>query len=285
MGKRRGKEKGRKGRGRNRSGIKKPNMKVKKGFKKSGGRRGGEGKRKRNRKVQKNGKMGIRQRGNPRQHWRQETFCPVEIATALKLKYNQVRNFKKQLKRAQNHAKIISRKKGKKGDFATVAEIVSSSVGGNLSKPSCQSDSVTDASSTGMTLQNCSTSIESDCGDISVDESLTGECSDTMTAFETKITECEGSGSCTCWTEAVAMKPDIQKCSAKDEADRVKAAKNTCLAAFGACKKAQDSAVQIPASCPKPQTGMTTTAKPGRRGRMLADIMAKSLFHRSRSVL
>ena len=46
-----------------------------------------------------------------------EIFCTVEKASSLKLLYNQVFNFKKQLKRAKNHANIVKKKKDKSGIF------------------------------------------------------------------------------------------------------------------------------------------------------------------------
>lgn len=49
----------------------------------------------------------------------------------------QVYNFEKQLKRAQSFASIVSKKKGKKDNFAATASILTDVVGGDLNKPSC----------------------------------------------------------------------------------------------------------------------------------------------------
>ena len=51
--------------------------------------------------------------------------------------YGQVANFIRQLKRAENHAKIVSKKKDKKDNFQNDAAILQDAVGGDLSAPSC----------------------------------------------------------------------------------------------------------------------------------------------------
>merc|ERR1711874_467609 len=180
------------------------------------------------------------------------TFCPTEKATSLKLLYNQVYNFKKQLKRAQNQANIVKNKKAKKDNFAKDAAILTDVVGGNLTNPTCSAEgsSATNAASLASTLSSCSSSITTSCEDITINSTLTGSCSDTMTTFEAKVTTCKTDDSCTCWTEAFAMKSDITSCSALDEANSVKAKKKACLKTFSSCKSAQDSAVQYTATCP-----------------------------------
>jgi len=197
---------------------------------------------------------------------RQSTFCPVEKATSLKLLYNQVYNFKKQLKRAQNQAKIVQKKKVKNNIFMKDALILTDIVGGNLTDPACSAAAATErsasqASSAGSILAACSASITTSCQDITINATLTGSCSATMTAYENKIVECRSSG-CSCWTEAVAMKSDVTRCNAVTESDNVKIKKKTCLKTFSGCKKAQDSAVEYTATCPAPVTPTSSTSSP-----------------------
>merc|ERR1711892_1466631 len=164
------------------------------------------------------------------------TFCPAEKATSLKLLYNQVYNFKKQLRRAQNHVKIVKRKKNKKDTFKKDAAILTDVVGGNLTAPSCTAASATrsgpKAASKASILASCSTTISTSCEEISINTTLTGSCSTTMTDFEEKVTACRESKTCTCCTEAVAMKSDITKCNALKESEGVKSKKKTCLKTF-----------------------------------------------------
>ena len=99
------------------------------------------------------GKTGNRQRqrerGNKRANKKSKTssgcsrqtttFCPAEKALALKMLHGQVKNFVKQIKRAENHAKIVSKKKAKQADFESHAAILQDAVGGNISAPACAS--------------------------------------------------------------------------------------------------------------------------------------------------
>ena len=98
---------------------------------------GGETHRRERQRGNKPGKKAKTQSGCPRQTT--TTFCPTEKALALKLLYGQVKNFFKQLKRAENHAKIVSKKKAKKADFESDAAILTEAVGGNISAPTCAS--------------------------------------------------------------------------------------------------------------------------------------------------
>ena len=106
------------------------------------GRRGGAGRARATANRKAGGETHRRERqrtqsGCPRQTT--TTFCPTEKALALKLLYGQVKNFFKQLKRAENHAKIVSKKKAKKADFESDAAILTEAVGGNISAPTCAS--------------------------------------------------------------------------------------------------------------------------------------------------
>jgi len=102
-----------------------------------------------------------------------------------------------------------------------------------------------------------------------------------MEAFESKVTTCKTDDSCTCWTEAINMKSDLTDCKATDEMNRVKALKSNCLDKFGDCKKAQDGAVELTASCPAAAVttmapSMTTMAMKHRK--LLDKLLARSLI-------
>merc|ERR1711874_270427 len=181
--------------------------KKSKGKKRSRNRKKTKGRKSLNRKGTNSEKM--KGNGKPkrkpslRRDPKSTTFCPTEKATSLKLLYNQVYNFKKQLKRAQSQANIVKKKKAKKDNFAKDAAILTVVVGGNLTNPTCSAKgrSATNAASQGSTLSSCSSTIASSCQDITINSTLTGSCSDTMTTFEAKVTTCKTDDSCTCWTE------------------------------------------------------------------------------------
>jgi len=229
--------------------------------------------RKKQRKVsERNG----RKKSNPcvRQT---DIFCPAEKALSLKMLYGQVANFIRQLKRAENHAKIVSKKKDKKDNFQNDAAILQDAVGGDLTAPSCASSrSASTAGEKGQILSNCSNTIASACTDITVNITLLGSCQTMMESFQTLVTSCKTNDSCTCWSQAAGMKAGITACKATDEMNRVKGLKADCLAKFGDCKKAQDSAVEFTASCPSPTS--VTTAVPVRRRDLMRGVLARNLI-------
>merc|ERR1711874_342603 len=203
---------------------------------------------------------------------------------SLRVLYNQVYNFKKQLKRAQNQANIVKNKKAKKDNFAKDAAILTDVVGGNLTNPTCSAEgsSATNAASLASTLSSCSSSITTSCEDITINSTLTGSCSDTMSTFEAILTTCKTDDSCTCWNEAFAMKSSITGCSAVEEANSVKSKKKSCLKIFSSCKSAQDSAVHYTATCPATTTMPTaSTTKSARRRNFVEKLLARNLIRHS----
>jgi len=241
-------------------------------------------KRNKNKKKNKQARKKASRKSQTRSDCRQtSTFCPAEKALALKMLYAQVANFFRQLKRAENHAKIISKKKEKKDNFESDAAILQDAVGGNISAPVCASGSrsASTAGEQGQTLADCSNSIGAACADVTVNTTLLGDCKTKMEAYQAKITTCKTDDSCTCWTEATDMKSDITDCKATDEMNRVKALKSSCLDKFGDCKKAQDSAVELTASCPtiSVTTGAPSMTTMAAKHRQLVDrLLARNLI-------
>ena len=118
-----------------------------------GGNNAANGKRRKlmkKNKKNKNGKNARRPRKQKKQSrtgrrrsskgcGRQSTFCPAEKAQTLNLYYNKMTNYFKQLKRAENWAKIVGKKKEKKDAFTNDALVLEDAVGGNFSAPACGS--------------------------------------------------------------------------------------------------------------------------------------------------
>ena len=73
--------------------------------------------------------------------------------------------------------------------------------------------------------------------------------------------------------------------------DRVQGLKTACLSQFSECKKAQDAAVELTATCPATQITMTTmstmttgaamTTMSAKRRRLIADILKRNVIKRS----
>ena len=114
---------------------------VRPGLRRKMNRKGGDEKKKARRQRKKEEKGGGKEKVKQRSECSRQTttFCPAEKALALKMLYGQVANFFRQLKRAENHAKIVSKKKGKKDNFESDAAILQEAVGGSFSAPSCAS--------------------------------------------------------------------------------------------------------------------------------------------------
>jgi len=262
---------------RRRNMNRKPMKQKKKGASKN------RGKNKRNNKRKQKKSRNLK-KGTRKNCARQSAFCPAEKAQALNIYYNKMANYFKQLKRAENWAKIVLKKKEKKDGFVNDALILEDAVGGDVSAPVCSSNARS-ASASGATLKNCSASIEDSCADISIDASVSGDCKTKMETFQTKVDGCKTSDDCTCWTEAFAMKSDLSSCEAKTEMDRVQGLKTSCLSKFSECKQAQDAAVELTATCPASQTTMTTgaamTTMAAKRRRLIANILHRNVIKRS----
>ena len=153
---------GRRMKGRRRQNKKRKAKKMSKKFKRRGKNQSKDSKRK-GKKLSKNSKRGgskksrsskpgrksvsggsknkkrkskKKSRARQSKNCRQTTFCPADKALSLKILYGQVANFFRQLKRAENHASIVKKKKSKKLDFANDAVILKDAVGGNFFAPS-----------------------------------------------------------------------------------------------------------------------------------------------------
>ena len=116
--------------------AKKTNSKRRKLIKKNKKNKNGKNAR-RPRKQKKQSRTGRRR--SSKGCGRQSTFCPAEKAQTLNLYYNKMTNYFKQLKRAENWAKIVGKKKEKKDAFTNDALVLEDAVGGNFSAPACGS--------------------------------------------------------------------------------------------------------------------------------------------------
>ena len=97
-----------------------------------------KGKKKQNNKRKQKKSRNL-MKGSRRNCARQSAFCPSEKAQALNIYYNKMTNYFKQLKRAENWAKIVGKKKEKKDAFTNDALVLEDAVGGNFSAPACGS--------------------------------------------------------------------------------------------------------------------------------------------------
>ena len=98
-----------------------------------------KGKKKQNKKRKQKKSRNLKKGSSRSNCARQSAFCPSEKAQALNIYYNKMTNYFKQLKRAENWAKIVVKKKEKKDGFVNDALILEAAVGGDISAPVCNS--------------------------------------------------------------------------------------------------------------------------------------------------
>lgn len=218
--------------------------------------------------------------------------CLQNALDSLEFEKNQIQNFYKQQSRAKNHNKTIGGKLGKKDEFSAAAVLMLDALGGNISNPSCNSNSTSAAALAAIAnynlLNNCSASVEEACTmpTETYNATITAQLDACATIFDTsksiaddcrslKMNTVNGTNACICWANAAIGIKVAKKagCKASSTAKSVKTQKTKCLVAFGDCKKAEDSAVALIHAC---MTGdiksLEEAAKDSVNGRLEGDL-------------
>merc|ERR1712241_502569 len=199
--------------------------------------------------------------------------CLENAVYVLKYLRSQVRTFNRKFARIKSFNKTVWNKLGKKGVFEETAKYLLLALGGNISTAACgetgsRSRSSRDKNtsvSTYNTLNNCSAAIHEACtmpNTTLSDEDVTAlaTCTDTFNKTAMAADDCrtnskytsDGTAACSCWSKIVAGINKVKQsgsCNATTTNDAVKASKNSCMEAFSACRKAEDSAVQLVYTC------------------------------------
>jgi len=194
--------------------------------------------------------------------------CLTNLVAALKYERDFVANFMNQKARAESFNKLIGKKGGKNDEFKNSTTYLLTALGGNVSNLTCGSnkDSSTSeaAIKTYKTLTNCSTNVAEACmiPNTTVNFTKLDTCKtyyedvqkNNKKCFEmTNKAKANGTAVCECWKSAAdtvaTAKSKSPSCSANQAQSDLKVLKNTCLAAFGACKKAEDASVSFILKC------------------------------------
>ena len=153
--------------------------------KRTGKKKTGKGKKKsknENKKKKRGSRKKTRNGGGRkcgRQSGADDSTCLANIGTVYDYIATQITNFEKQKKNVDRFKDIMTRKGGKKDNFANSTSFISSACTGN-----------TEASSNLATLNNCSTSINSGCTLPTVDEDTLASCQTSFDGVESKNDEC-----------------------------------------------------------------------------------------------
>jgi len=199
--------------------------------------------------------------------------CLENAVYVLKYLRSQVRTSNRKFARIKSFNKTVGNKLGKKGVFEETAKYLLLALGGNISSAACgetgsRSRSSRDkntAVSTYNTLNNCSAAIHEACTMPNTtlsdeDVSALATCTDTFNKTAMAADDCrtnskytsDGTAACTCWSKIVAGINKVKQsgsCNATSTNDAVKASKYSCMETFSACRKAEDSAVQLVYTC------------------------------------
>merc|ERR1712183_707208 len=199
--------------------------------------------------------------------------CLEDAVYVLKYLRSQVRTFNRKFARIKSFNKTVGNKLGKKGVFEETAKYLLLALGGNISSAACgetgsrRSDTrdKNTAVLTYNTLNNCSAAIKEACTMPTTtlsdeDVSTFTTCTDTFNKTALAADDCRtnskyasnGTAACTCWSKIVAGINKVKQsgaCNTTETNDGVKESKNTCMETFSACRKAEDSAVQLVYTC------------------------------------
>merc|ERR1711997_1166846 len=199
--------------------------------------------------------------------------CLEDAVDVLKYLRSQVRTFNRKFARIKSFNKTVGNKLGKKGVFEQTAKYLLLALGGNISSAACgetgsrstNSRDKNTAMATYSLLNNCSAAIKAACTMPNTtlsdeDTSAFATCADTFNKTAVAADDCRtnskytsnGPAACTCWSKVVAGINKVKQsgaCNTTDTNDGVKETKSTCMEVFSACRKAEDSAVQLVYTC------------------------------------
>jgi hypothetical protein len=234
-------------------------------------------KSKKSKKAKKNGKRGNTGIGSSRSQCRSSTdyTCLISAMTYLGLMKSQVTNYEKQQGRVLAANKTGSKKNGKKGIFASTAQRIIRSGGGNSAALSCQG-STTSSGAKNLTdlatlLNGCEVKVKAACATDNMplpNMTEVSACLSAMTTFKGMVNTCQmemtnGTAACTCWSNSsfTALATTIRGCKGKTSQTAMLAQLASCKSNFSACKQAEDDGMKAMSSCATSKADLLASAK------------------------
>jgi len=257
---------GRSGKKRTRNGKEKIQKKSAKKNKKS-----------KNNKPKKSIKGERRGNGVSRSQCRSSTdyTCLISAMTYLNLTKTQVTNYLKQQGRIVAANKTGEKKNGKKGIFASTAQRIIRSGGGNSAALSCQG-STTSSGAKNLTnlatlLNGCEAKVKAACATENMplpNMTEVSACVSSMETFKGMVDKCQmmkenGTEACSCWSNAnfTTLAATIRKCKISDTQKAVVKQLSLCKGNFSACKQAEDDGMKAMSSCSTSKSDLLASAK------------------------
>jgi len=195
--------------------------------------------------------------------------CMSNAVKYMKQWKDVVGNFKRQSSRSTKHASVGSKKHGKKGGFAPAAHRLVEVGGDNKSNLSCGGSYDNEGTKqmlnlTGL-LFNCEMDVNMSCNPANYpkhDDTMLNMCTNLTVEFETETEKCmkktigkttteQVAEACTCWdaTSLANMSTSVADCKIQDKQKEITAQKQACTAAFAKCRKYEDEAIGVMATC------------------------------------
>merc|ERR1711981_336707 len=201
--------------------------------------------------------------------------CLINAMTYLNLTKTQVANYLKQQGRIVAANKTGEKKNGKKGIFASTAQRIIRSGGGDSSALSCQgsttSNGAKNLTSLAKLLNGCEAKVKMACATENMplpNMTEVSACVSTMETFKGMVANCQkmkenGTEACTCWSNSnfTSLAATIRKCKInKDQAAVIDQLKY-CRGNFSACKTAEDDGMKAMSSCATSKSALLASAK------------------------
>merc|ERR1712051_38811 len=247
--------------------------------------KGGKGKEaadksKKSKKAKKNGKRGnnrIASRGGAsRSSCRSTDYtCLINAMTYLGLMKSQVTNYQKQQGRVVAANKTGEKKNGKKGIFASTAQRIIRSGGGNSAALSCQGSTTSNGAKNltdlATLLNGCEDKVKMACATENMplpNMTEVSACVSSMETFKGMVDKCQmmkdnGTEACSCWSNDnfTALVTTIKGCKISSDQKLVIAQLSSCKGNFSACKQAEDDGMKAMSSCSTSKAALLASAK------------------------
>merc|ERR1719234_2814844 len=201
--------------------------------------------------------------------------CLINAMTYLNLTKTQGANYLKQQGRIVAANKTGEKKNGKKGIFASTAQRIIRSGGGNSAALTCQGSTTSNGAKNltdlATLLNGCEAKVKAACATENMPLPNITEvdaCVSSMEAFKTMVDNCQmmkdnGTEACTCWSNSnfTALAATIRKCKISSSQKAVISQLSYCKGNFSACKTAEDDSMKAMSSCATSKSALLASAK------------------------
>merc|ERR1712223_1038492 len=261
------------------AGRRRQRQRQRAGLKRSMKKKKTENENKKKTKKQKKSRPGPERNGASRSNGcgRSSTdySCLIKAMTYLNLTKTQVANYLKQQGRIVAANKTGEKKNGKKGIFASTAQRIIRSGGGNSAALSCQgsttSNGAKNLTALAALLNGCEAKVKTACSTENMPLPNITEvtaCVDAKMTFKGTVDKCQmmkdnGTEACDCWSNDnfTALVTTIRGCKLSDDQKAVTAQLKNCKTEFSACKQAEDDGMKAMSSCATSKADLLASAK------------------------